>query len=182
MLRPLYPQGKSTAKYFTFYLLSLMYDTQIILYLINILVFLTEIQYHFIITNPYLLRNAHTHINTQDTISQVTGYELDDLGQIPGTVRNISRHHVQTGSGAHLVSAGGKGPLPLAVKWPEHQEYDHSPPSNAEVKNAWSYTSIPLYIFMVLCLNTGIDVSQVILESKRLVTSVVQRNSGSVES
>jgi hypothetical protein len=27
-------------------------------------------------------------------------------------------------------------------------EADHSPPYSAEVKNAWSYTSIPPYFFM----------------------------------
>jgi hypothetical protein len=27
-------------------------------------------------------------------------------------------------------------------------EADHSPPAGAEVKNAWSYTSIPQYVFM----------------------------------
>jgi hypothetical protein len=27
-------------------------------------------------------------------------------------------------------------------------EADHSPPSSAEVKNAWSYTSTPQYVFM----------------------------------
>jgi hypothetical protein len=27
-------------------------------------------------------------------------------------------------------------------------EVDHSPPSNAEIKNEWSYTSAPLYAFM----------------------------------
>jgi hypothetical protein len=32
--------------------------------------------------------------------------------------------------------------LPLGVKWPGH-EADHSPPSSAKVKNAWSYTSTP---------------------------------------
>jgi hypothetical protein len=34
------------------------------------------------------------------------------------------------------------GALSLGVKWPGH-ECDHSPPSNAKVKNAWSYTSTP---------------------------------------
>jgi len=29
---------------------------------------------------------------------------------------------------------------------------DHSPPSSAEVKKAWSYTSTTPYIFMVWCL------------------------------
>jgi hypothetical protein len=32
------------------------------------------------------------------------------------------------------------------------READHSPPSNAEVKNAWSYTSTPQYVFMTWCL------------------------------
>jgi hypothetical protein len=39
------------------------------------------------------------------------------------------------------------GELSLGVKRPE-READHSPPSNAEVKNAWSYTSTPHYVFM----------------------------------
>jgi hypothetical protein len=39
------------------------------------------------------------------------------------------------------------GALSLGVKWPE-PEADHLPPSNAEVKNAWSYNSTPQYIFM----------------------------------
>jgi len=30
----------------------------------------------------------------------------------------------------------------LGVKWPGH-EADHTPPSSAGVKNAWSYTSLP---------------------------------------
>jgi hypothetical protein len=28
------------------------------------------------------------------------------------------------------------------------READHSPPSSAEVKNAWNYTSTPQYVFM----------------------------------
>jgi hypothetical protein len=39
----------------------------------------------------------------------------------------------------------------LGVKRPKH-EADHSPPPNAEVKNAWSYSSIPQYAFIVWCL------------------------------
>jgi hypothetical protein len=34
------------------------------------------------------------------------------------------------------------GALSLGIKWPG-RETDHSPPSGAEVKNAWSYTSTP---------------------------------------
>jgi hypothetical protein len=32
------------------------------------------------------------------------------------------------------------------------REVDHSPPSSAEVKNAWSYTSTPQNVFMAWCL------------------------------
>jgi hypothetical protein len=39
------------------------------------------------------------------------------------------------------------GALSLGVKWPG-READHSPPSSAEIKNAWSYTSTPQYVFM----------------------------------
>jgi len=41
--------------------------------------------------------------------------------------------------------------LSLGVKQPGH-EADHSPPSSAEIKNAWSCTSTPPYIFMAQCL------------------------------
>jgi len=38
----------------------------------------------------------------------------------------------------------------LGVKRPG-REVDHSPPSSAEVKNEWSYTSTPQYAFMTWC-------------------------------
>jgi hypothetical protein len=43
------------------------------------------------------------------------------------------------------------GALSLGVKrkW---REANHSLPSSAEVKNAWSYTSTPQYVFMAWCL------------------------------
>jgi hypothetical protein len=39
----------------------------------------------------------------------------------------------------------------LGLKRPG-READHSPPSSAEVKNAWGYTSTPQYVFMAWCL------------------------------
>jgi len=42
-------------------------------------------------------------------------------------------------------------PLTPVIKRPGC-DVDHSPPSGAEVKNAWSYTSTPQYFFMVWCL------------------------------
>jgi hypothetical protein len=43
------------------------------------------------------------------------------------------------------------GALSLGVKRPRCQA-DHSPPCSSEVKNAWSYTSTPLYVSMAWCL------------------------------
>jgi hypothetical protein len=52
------------------------------------------------------------------------------------------RHCAQTGSGAHQASlCNGYG----RVKRPKHED-DLS--NNADVKNAWSYTSSPPYVFM----------------------------------
>jgi hypothetical protein len=64
--------------------------------------------------------------------------------RVPAGAGNFSPHHrVQNGSGTHPGSypVGTRGSFP-GVKLPG-READHSPPSNAEVKNAWSYTSTP---------------------------------------
>jgi hypothetical protein len=39
------------------------------------------------------------------------------------------------------------GYLSREIKW-SRCEADHSPPPSAEVRNAWSYTPIPPYVFM----------------------------------
>jgi hypothetical protein len=55
---------------------------------------------------------------------------------------NFSLHHrIQTCSGAHSAY-----PMGSRGSWGQSgrgREANHSPPSSAEVKNAWSYTSIP---------------------------------------
>jgi hypothetical protein len=43
------------------------------------------------------------------------------------------------------------GALSLGVDWPECED-DHPCPTSAEVKNVWSYTSTPPYVFMAWCL------------------------------
>jgi hypothetical protein len=84
------------------------------------------------------------------------GYGLDDRG---------SRFDSKRGLGIFLFTTASRmalgptqppiqwvsGALSLGVKRPE-READHSLPSSAKVKNAWSYTSIPRYVFMVWCL------------------------------
>jgi hypothetical protein len=52
----------------------------------------------------------------------------------------------------HWVSVA----VSLGVKWPG-READHTPPSSAEVKNAWRYTYTPQYIFMAWCLVKHMD-------------------------
>jgi hypothetical protein len=59
--------------------------------------------------------------------------------------------------GAHPASypvgnVGGGGLCPV-IKWPGH-ETDDSPPSSAEVKNTWSYTSNLPQAFMAWYLGT----------------------------
>jgi hypothetical protein len=49
-----------------------------------------------------------------------------------------------------LLSKGHQWVFPWGVKRRKH-EADHSPPSSAEVKNAWKYTSTPQYAFMAWC-------------------------------
>jgi len=44
------------------------------------------------------------------------------------------------------------GALSLGIKRRPGREADLSLPSNAEVKNAWSYTSTPQYVFIAWCL------------------------------
>jgi hypothetical protein len=52
-------------------------------------------------------------------------------------------HVVQTDSGAHPASY----PMGAAGSFPGGKA-DHSPPTSAEVKNTWIYTSTPPYAFM----------------------------------
>jgi hypothetical protein len=62
------------------------------------------------------------------------------------------RHRVNKGSGVHKASypMGTAGYFPR-VKRPG-REANHSPPSSAEVKSVWPYTSNPPFVFMAWCL------------------------------
>jgi hypothetical protein len=63
---------------------------------------------------------------------------------VPAGAGNFSLHHsVQNGSEAHPASyaTGTRGSFP-EIKRPGH-EADHSPPSGARAKSAWSYNSTP---------------------------------------
>jgi hypothetical protein len=68
---------------------------------------------------------------------------------LAGAENSSLYHCVQTGSGVHSASypVCTRGYF-LEVKW-TGREADDSPLSSAEIKNAWSYTSIPQYAFIV---------------------------------
>jgi hypothetical protein len=80
-------------------------------------------------------------------VSIATGYGLVNWGsrvQFLVEAGNFSLyHHIQNSSGAQPASypMGIRGSFPVG-KWPGH-EADYSPPSSAEIRNAWIYTSTP---------------------------------------
>jgi hypothetical protein len=81
------------------------------------------------------------------SVGMLPDYGLDGRGsrvRFPAGVGNFSLHHrVQNGLGPTQPSIQWvQGAFSLGVKRPGH-EADHSPPSSAEVKNAWNYTSTP---------------------------------------
>jgi hypothetical protein len=74
------------------------------------------------------------------------GYGLDDRGgggRVSTGAGNLSHPHIKTASWAHSASYPlGTGALSLGVKRPG-READRSTLFNAEVKDAWIYTSTP---------------------------------------
>jgi hypothetical protein len=88
------------------------------------------------------------------------GYGLNDRG---------SRVRFPAGLGIFLFTAyrTALGPTQPPIQWVPGalflglkrpvREADHSPPSSVEVKNAWSYTFTPQYVFMAWCLTTHRD-------------------------
>jgi hypothetical protein len=87
------------------------------------------------------------------SVGIATGYGLEDQGgggsSSPGRVKIFSLLYiVQTGSGVHPTSykMGTGGSFPEVKR--QGREADHSPPTSAEVKNMWIYTSTSLYVFM----------------------------------
>jgi hypothetical protein len=85
------------------------------------------------------------------SVGIATGYGLDDQGvgsSSPGRVKQFPLLHiVQTGSGVHPTSykMDTEGSFPGVKR--QGREADHSPPTNAEFKKMWIYTSTPPYVF-----------------------------------
>jgi hypothetical protein len=86
-----------------------------------------------------------------NSVGKALGYGLGDRGSrvpFPARAGNFSLHCIQNGSGAHPASypMGARDSFPGGKA--AGREADHLLPSSAEVKNAWSYTSTPQYVFM----------------------------------
>jgi hypothetical protein len=86
------------------------------------------------------------------SVGIVLGYGLGDRGsrvRFPAESGNFSLHHRVQPTQPPIQRVPGT--VSLGVKR-QGREADHSPPSSAGVKNAWSYTSTPQYVFMAWCL------------------------------
>jgi hypothetical protein len=69
-------------------------------------------------------------------IRAVIVFSEQRIERIDHNLASSLRHRVQPGSGAHPSAVLSPG-----IKQPR-READHSPPSSAEFKNAWSYNSV----------------------------------------
>jgi hypothetical protein len=89
-----------------------------------------------------------------------TGWMIGGV-RVPVGAGNCCPHHrVQTCSGAHPASClmGNWGNSPGVNRL--GRETDDSPPSSAEVKNAWNYNSTPEYALIAWCSVTKCDYGQ----------------------
>jgi hypothetical protein len=109
---------------------------------------------------PFLYRrdikewNSSSHVIAQSVNRWATGWTIGVLGF--GSRRGLGIFLFTT------VTRTALGPTQPPIQWvPEAlslgvkrpgREADHSPPYSAEVKNAWSYTSTPQYVFIAWCL------------------------------
>jgi hypothetical protein len=66
-----------------------------------------------------VIKSASSYVSFAEQLNE-TGYKYWDMWSIQPSIRG----------------------------WP-WREPDHSPPNSNEVKNVWSYTSTPAYVFMV---------------------------------
>jgi hypothetical protein len=93
------------------------------------------------------------HESRDSVVAVATGYGLDDGGvgvRVPVESRIFSspRCPYRLWGPPSLLFNGYRGLFPAGVKRPG-READNSPPTCAEVKKMWIYTSIPLSSFMV---------------------------------
>jgi hypothetical protein len=101
--------------------------------------------------NTHNNNNNNHNKNNNNIIFNKTNESISKRNYF-GTVTNENCIHFTTVSRRALGTAQPSikwvpGALSLGANRPE-RETDHSPPSNAEVKNEWRHTSTPQYVFM----------------------------------
>jgi hypothetical protein len=100
----------------------------------------------FLLLPAILWRSRESTDTSVVALSTVCSFIRKYMAKVrfPAGAGNRPLHHrVHNGSEAHPASYPmDTGALSLGVKRPG-RETDHSSPSSAEVKNAWSYTSTP---------------------------------------
>jgi hypothetical protein len=85
--------------------------------------------------------NRHNGRSRDGVVSIATGYGLDDS---PGRVK-----HFLFSTSSRFVLGLNQRPIQcVSGALSRGREADHSPPTTAEVKNTWIYTSTPPYVFM----------------------------------
>jgi hypothetical protein len=106
--------------------------------------------------NPWAYRNLiFTFLplkSWESIVGIVTGYGLDNqvvgvLVLMGASIFTSPYHPDWLWVSPNLLSNEYWGLFPLGVKRPG-READHSPPTSAEIKKTWVYTSTPSYVFM----------------------------------
>jgi hypothetical protein len=110
---------------------------------------------HFCIATSIFLRRQCGVLRSRDSVVDIaTGYGLDDRGV---GVRALVGSRIFLTSFRPVLRPTKPpiqwvpGTLSTEVKRRGH-EADHSPPTSAEVKKIWIYTSTPPYAFVAYCL------------------------------
>jgi hypothetical protein len=89
-------------------------------------------------------------LSFNNAVGIATGYGLDDRGigvRVLVGSRIFSKSSRQALGSTEPPIQWVPGTLSLGVKRQGH-EANHSPPTSADVKEMWSYTSTPPYVFM----------------------------------
>jgi hypothetical protein len=101
------------------------------------------------VTSTNILLHIQILGTRSGSVVGMTGYGLDDRGvgvPSPGRVKN-SNFYIPSRSALGSIRPPiqwGLGALSPGIKWPR-READHSPPTRADVKKAWIYTTTSPY-------------------------------------